>query len=311
MSKLYIISGPERGRQSDLGKETTTVGRSPENDIQVRDNFVSRRHLKITRRDEKHFLTDLDSKNGTIIDGKQISPGIETEVPEGLPIVIGMSVICLGEACEKYLKVSPEPIDMAREVYQDGMVLVEDRPMTGKKNRELLARVSEALIQANSLDDTLEKVADYIFEILKRIDRVVIILIDPETGVFSKVVSRTAIDVPQEVTRYNRDVVERVIRHKESFVVNDAGAREKADLSQTLNLLNIGSVMCIPLIGKESVRGVIYMDSLKKAHGFRKEDLSLFTALSRRTATAIENALAGHLGDFVVSDAESGETAKG
>ena len=305
MSKLYIIGGPDKGRESDLGEGTTYVGRSPENDIQVKDGYVSRRHLKIIRRGEKTFIKDLESKNGTVIDGKRIGAGIEVEVKEGLPLVIGMSVICLGEECSKYLKAHPDSIDMAREVYQDGMVLVEDRPMTGKKNKELMQKVTEALTQSHGLDDILEKVADCIFEILKRIDRVVIILIDPDTEAVSKVVSRTARDVPKEMTRYSREVVERVIRDGESFVITNVGAQEEAALSETLKLLKIGSVMCVPLLGKGAVRGVIYMDSIERAHGFRKEDLSLFTTLSRRATSAIEKVLVGAHGDGVDSEADS------
>jgi GAF domain-containing protein len=49
--------------------------------------------------------------------------------------------------------------------------------------------------------------------------------------------------------------------------------------------------MCVPLISKAEIRGVIYVDSLQKPYGFRREDLSLLTALSSPAAIAIENAL--------------------
>ncbi|MFH1488091.1 MAG: FHA domain-containing protein [Pseudomonadota bacterium] len=291
MSKLYVIGGPGEGQQFNLGDETTYIGRSSENDIQIRDGYVSRRHLRVIKRDGKTFIKDLQSKNGTIVDGKRIQVGVEVEVAEGLPIVIGMSVICLGEACTKYVKIRLDSIDMAREVYQDGMVLAEDRPMTGRKNKELMQKVSEAFARSGDLNDILEKMADYIFEILKRIDRVIIILIDSETGAVSKVVSRTGRATEKGAARYSQEVVERVIRDGESFVLSNVGVAEEAELSETLKLLKIGSVMCVPLMGEGPVRGVIYMDSVERAHGFRREDLSLFTTLSRRATSAIEKVL--------------------
>jgi GAF domain-containing protein len=56
------------------------------------------------------------------------------------------------------------------------------------------------------------------------------------------------------------------------------------------------------LISKNRVRGVIYLDSVNKPHGFRKEDLSLLTALSSPAALAVENALLYSNLDKIVED---------
>jgi pSer/pThr/pTyr-binding forkhead associated (FHA) protein len=94
MSRLYILDGPEKGQAFELKSDTIYhVGRSPGNHIQLSDSYVSRRHLKILRRGERYFIEDLNSKNGTSVDGELIDPGVELEVREGIPIVIGVSVI--------------------------------------------------------------------------------------------------------------------------------------------------------------------------------------------------------------------------
>jgi GAF domain-containing protein len=74
------------------------------------------------------------------------------------------------------------------------------------------------------------------------------------------------------------------------MIMDDQGEAEANDLTDTLKLLKIRSVMCVPLLSKSKVRGVIYVDSFQTPNGFRKEDLSLFTALSSTVAVAIENA---------------------
>jgi GAF domain-containing protein len=63
------------------------------------------------------------------------------------------------------------------------------------------------------------------------------------------------------------------------------------DLPETLKLLNIKSVMCVPLISGSKLWGVLYADSVTKPYGFRGEDLHLLSALSSPVAMAIENAL--------------------
>ena len=54
--------------------------------------------------------------------------------------------------------------------------------------------------------------------------------------------------------------------------------------------MKIGSVMCVPLVSKSQLWGAIYVDSVDKAYGFRKDDLDLLTALSSPVVLCIENA---------------------
>lgn len=94
MNRLYVLDGPEKGQAFEIENDTIYhIGRSPGNHVRLTDTYVSRRHLKIFRRGERYFIEDLHSKNGTSVDGELIDPGVELEVREGVPIVIGVSVI--------------------------------------------------------------------------------------------------------------------------------------------------------------------------------------------------------------------------
>lgn len=66
---------------------------------------------------------------------------------------------------------------------------------------------------------------------------------------------------------------------------------EITGLVDTLKVLKIQSVMCIPLMRRSKVFGVIYVDSLSRPYGFRWDDLLLFSDFSRRLALVLENAL--------------------
>jgi GAF domain-containing protein len=61
--------------------------------------------------------------------------------------------------------------------------------------------------------------------------------------------------------------------------------------SESMKFKKIKSVMCVPLLSRSKIQGVIYVDSVSRLYGFRKEDLSLIAALSSPAAMAIENAL--------------------
>src|ERR1051326_5926734 len=55
-----------------LRDETITIGRLKSNTIVIEDNSVSLMHAKITRKDGQFYLKDLNSTNGTIVNGQPI-----------------------------------------------------------------------------------------------------------------------------------------------------------------------------------------------------------------------------------------------
>jgi pSer/pThr/pTyr-binding forkhead associated (FHA) protein len=267
------------------------VGRSADNDISVKDKFVSRKHLKIQRREDKYVIEDLKSTNGTFVNGKQIRPGVEYEVSEGLPIAIGMSVICLGETCSEDILAFLNSIDVAKDISREFGLSIKDRRQTPQKNMELIYKVSNVLMESSDLKEIAEKILNYIFHLLKRIDRCVLILIDRKTGKISETATKSRKPSADKEKIYSGDVVERVIREGKAVMIPDAHAGEDVKLLETLKLMQIGSVMCVPLISRSQMLGAIYVDSLHKPYGFRKQDLSLLTTFASRAALAIENAL--------------------
>jgi HD-GYP domain-containing protein (c-di-GMP phosphodiesterase class II) len=69
MSILTIERGPDKGKRIKLSEFPVTIGRDEENTITIRDDEVSRFHLKIKARGNTLVVQDLDSKNGTYING--------------------------------------------------------------------------------------------------------------------------------------------------------------------------------------------------------------------------------------------------
>jgi len=122
---LHILLGTDEGKFFDLkyGK-IYTVGRSPDNDIQIEDKNISRYHLKIQCKENKYFITDLNSKNGTFVSGEDISPGFEVEVEEGIPVVVGMSIIGLGKGRKIWLKSFLDGVGICSETDENGEILI-------------------------------------------------------------------------------------------------------------------------------------------------------------------------------------------
>ena len=291
MPRIYIMNGPDKGRSFEVDEEEVFVGRAPDNEIPVKDKSVSRKHLKIVKRDERYYVTDLGSKNGTFVDGKRVTSGKEYQVREGMPIAAGKTFLSVGKAYPEDVLAVLDSIDLFKELDKQGKNDVEDRPMTAKGNMDLICKVSNVLMQSLNLKEVMERILHYILELLKRVDRGVIILIDQETGRASEVISIIKSTKDDCKAAYSRTIVERVIREKTPVTMLDTLEEKEINLSESIKVNGIRSIMCVPLISRSKVMGVLYVDSVKKPHGFRKEDLALLTALSSPAALAIENSV--------------------
>ena len=289
MSKLYILNGPEIGQSLTLREGVNFVGRSMDNEIRLTDKTVSRKHLRIARRGDKYLVRDLKSRNGTFVHGGFITPGEEVEIREGVPIAIGITVICIGLGCEEQMTPFLDSIELVDETNEFSRTLDMQRDRAAVRKLTFLYKVSSVLAEDFPLKKMLEKILVHIFDLLKRIDRGVFVLVDPETEQVTEIIYKSNQPGDYASTVFCGDVVHRVISSRKPVLVSDAKT-EPSDFADTLELLKIESVLCVPLVFGSDVLGAIYVDSLKRPYGFRREDLALMVNLSQRIAPSIADA---------------------
>ncbi len=71
---LKVTSGPPQLEGLRLPIEsTTTIGRSPESDVVISDEFMSSHHARVVRSASGFVLEDLGSTNGTVLNGRKVS----------------------------------------------------------------------------------------------------------------------------------------------------------------------------------------------------------------------------------------------
>jgi pSer/pThr/pTyr-binding forkhead associated (FHA) protein len=72
MARL-VITTPSGGVPHELTEKITTIGRAPENVMQLEDPSVSGRHAQIEQVGEDYTITDLESTNGTRVNGELVT----------------------------------------------------------------------------------------------------------------------------------------------------------------------------------------------------------------------------------------------
>ncbi|MFP3928985.1 MAG: FHA domain-containing protein, partial [Desulfobacteraceae bacterium] len=284
-----LMTGDRKGRAFQVQGPTATVGSSEKNDLCFQEEAVSRIHAKVTARNGAWYVQDLWSGSGTLLNGEPLEPGVDYPVGEGDHITVGGNTFRL-----KRPKDCPPEEDTAGGEEDAGTTSLdllkaasEDRPMTYVKNMELLQVMSEALMGSLSLPEVFHRLVDYLLEIFKRIDRAAILRMDQETGKPEEVIIKSRRDIAAQ-GGYSRSVVERVLREVKPVMKAGLDGMEKDGILEEES--PVRSVLCVPLISRGKVRGVIYLDSLSDSYGFRKGDLHLLSALASPAALAIENA---------------------
>jgi len=292
LNTLYVIDGPDKGKSFNLNDDITTIGRSPDNDIRISDKGVSRHHGRFLKKEDKIFVVDLNSLRGVFIDGEKIEPGQEVEIKKESNLRIGRTTLSFQkESPEKKLAKS-RPEKVKRGPF-DASGPLKDKARNYIRSLELLLRVSSIFAQSLNIDELLDEVVDRILDLLKRIDRGVILLSDKETGELQEVVSKTRMADKGGIfskINYSRTIVNRTMKEGKPVMMSDTRRVNKSELSDSMDRMNVMSVMCVPLTYKGEARGVIYVDSLGLPEGFRKDDLQLLTGLSNTAAISIENA---------------------
>lgn len=288
MTDLVILNGPEIGRTLRIKEGVSFLGRSLDNDIRIEDKTISRKHLKIEKVRGKLFVTDLSSRNGTFSDGKYVIPGHELDVKEGVPLAIGMTVICFGEGCKEQIVPFLDTVSLIRERGKKQGLPEDRRSEPDKKREELLNKISITLKDSETLKIILEKVLVHIFSHLTRLDRGAFVLVDPETLRATETIC--TVNQPSEdiSASFSEEVIQSVLETGKPLIFSKGYTEENSVLVDTLKVKKIESVMCVPLINGSRTMGAMYVDSLKRPDGFRKDDLLTLLDIGQRVALAVE-----------------------
>ena len=288
---------------------TLVVGRGPSSDIAIYDPTISRRHAELTVGADGVQVKDLDSSNGTCINGARITTGrLGSEdtvtfgkvtfrlASPGSAAVVQQRPAIAAEAAHsgqivRQLMVSGggPPGITSRDRPPAGQLKVEAATGEGRQaiKLQMLLEVSQKLSTEFDLDRLLRTIVDVTFEIMS-VDRVSILLRNEETGELVSTISRSRVG-EEQVLQIPRSIADKVVQERVAVVSQNASADSRFR-GQSILLQSVRSAMCSPLMDSaDRVLGLLYVDNLTTTNTFTDEDLQFLVAFSGLAAVGIKN----------------------
>jgi sigma-B regulation protein RsbU (phosphoserine phosphatase) len=154
----------------------------------------------------------------------------------------------------------------------------------------LLYRLSQTFNSSLDLDEVLNRVMDEVIVVM-RAERGFVMLHEENGKPIFRVargMDQSTIDEPH--FQVSRGVVERVAREGRPILTSDAQSDDRFSTRESVMILGLRAILCVPLIIKDQILGVVYVDNRLRAGIFTQADLELLTAIASSAAVAIENA---------------------
>ena len=307
MSILILKNREGEGNTYPINKTPFKIGRDQKNDLVLQSKIVSRRHAQIVMGKEGLAIVDLDSHNGTFVNGTRIK---EAPLQDGDEILIGEILLLYQETIAEDIHFSEgdSPLDSRATIIRP----IEDLAITGllgrkiqppqrrderieqleRNNRNLiiLYQLSEQLISSISLSELLNMIIELIFKSIDA-DRGFLMLIDEGENLIPKVVKyRDSDSKGDEKITISRTIVNKVTQDRVAILTSDAMVDPRFNQGESIYFYGIRSAMCVPLWRGRDIIGIIHLDSFRRTNQFTENDLELLMAIANHAAIGIEQA---------------------
>lgn len=294
MPELILNDGASNEQIFEIQEGATLIGRAKDNNVVILDASLSRQHARIEGSAENYSITDLQSRNGTFVNGARVDQSV---------LKNGDRIQCGDVTLAFYMnrKILEEtPVDLSHGSIKD--LLLQDkeasklsalrlkREDTAGRARDkfhLLLRIGELLSSPDEIETLLDRILDLLFQIVQA-KRAVILLVDEETGKFVPRIVRPNVDPSDTRQLYSSHIVEHVRQKQVGVVSADTQADQRFGNADSIMMQSIRSSMCVPLKVRDQLIGVLYVDNTSLVR-FGPEELEFVSGFANQAAIAIEN----------------------
>jgi Nif-specific regulatory protein len=268
--------------------------------VAISDPSLSRRHCLLSREGDRFKIRDLDSRNGTFVNGVAAQ---ESPLQHGDQVSVGDSVFIflLQEDAEEQASGRVEFEDRLTQATahlspQDVLYLQPDRilkelPAASRLAQDLnaLLKISRVVHAIRDLEQLQAQILELVFEVAPA-ERGAILLDSTSSGDFGSTFTRHRPFAATQPVRVSRTITRQVLKQGLAVLGSDVAGGGDLSAVESVVSSNVRSLLCVPLTVFQKVIGCIYLDTTNPVSRFDEEHLQLVAAIAGISAVALDNA---------------------
>jgi len=293
IQQAFIIAGAEGdGRRVPVGA-SMVVGRGGNCDLVIRDLAASRQHLKIHKMANGYECRDLDSRNGTQVNGEPIAVH---QLNDGDEIRIGNTSLVF--SMSRSVEAPPVEKTVFLQTIIDPSGQTQAPPST--RSKELLEAAYTLMNALSSNFNPCELVNTILSTTMGavRAQRGAVLFAGeagslmpcPECGHVHTIRDGIPRLAGVDEIEISESVATRVLRDGENVLFQSARSDRVVDPSASIAALKLTSILCVPIRTQNAIRGILYIDTDLADHEYSEDDMLLAAAAGNSAGLALENA---------------------
>lgn len=296
MPFILIRGGPEKGKVYEVGDQPLTLGRDKNQTIQILDQGVSRAHAEIFKLGELFIIRDINSTNGTFVNGERIEEEVLKAQDE---ILIGNTSmlfqdVAASERGDTDVQTHDEPmgisaVELAVEAQPSTIRSRDPGPVKAidSRNVQINYEIGRTLTQEGDVEDQVNRALEILMKTMEA-SQGYLLMVDLKDNTITPrcKVSR---DSDSGAPKISRAIVKHVVKVHRPTLCSDATVDERFSYSESIVFRKIRSVICVPLFCNNEINAVVYFHK-SDGPSFTVEDLELVSQVGLQISMAIETA---------------------
>lgn len=255
-------------RDVALKKPLVTIGRQPGNDVQLDDPSLAPTHANLVRKGGQHTISVLDRMNEIYVNGRRERSCV---LKEGDRLLIGRFELVFHDGDASAAVTAETPSELA-----------------SIPAMERLANFSAELMKEHTPEQLFKKLLAAVVEHTRAEKGFVIVLQDGNRHLAaSHNVGKETLDL----SRVSDTIVDQVIETRAPIIISDALSDRRFGTARSVVDLRLSSVMCVPLVYRSDLLGVIYLGNDAVTGLFTEHDLRVLQVFATQASLLVHTAL--------------------
>lgn len=316
MPFLKMVRGPEkdiigRVKLEFIGGNKFIIGRDISSSLILNDNIkCSRHHVEIFTKGSEYYIRDLNSRNGTVVNGTKIKPAPEGEgdkLINGTTITIGSNTFEFiadepDAGSGEQVKFAPPDEKESSSIGGDTVEINLDEDAEKKHGANFIGKklsskhltniyeIARIIATEKNLIPMVKRIVKFAVE-ATHAGTAYLLLLEKKTDKISSM-SAWPKELTGQIPNVSKTIVKRVIQYTRPILTSDAMLDGRFSTSDSIAEGDIRSAICVPVMKMPSYDAVLYLENTSLDKPFNEDDLEIASAIGIQTGLAMISIMA-------------------